>query len=55
MLRTRTRIAAALDRLALALYETGRRVGGDSGGRLADRVANASIGPARALLAVEDD
>lgn len=52
MLRTRTRIARVLDRIALALYAAGERIAGERGGRLADAVSDASMGPVRTLLAV---
>ena len=55
LLNARTRIAAALDRVALKLYTAGQRVAGTWGGRLADLVANASLGPVRARLRVEND
>lgn len=48
------RIAKTLDRIALALYEAGKRRAGWIGGRLADAVSNASLGPLRDLLRVED-
>ncbi len=43
MLRTRTRVATVLDRVAMALYRSGQRVGGERGALLADRLAMAAI------------
>lgn len=52
MLRTRTRIARVLDRIALALYAAGERLAGERGGLLADAVAAALIAPAANLTGV---
>lgn len=52
MLRTRTRIATALDRLAMALYKAGERLAGDRGGWVADRLAMALIAPLANLTGV---
>ena len=48
----RQRIAAALDRTAVRLYEAGHRVGGEWGGWLADRLSDACLGPLHDLMGV---
>lgn len=52
MLRTRTRVATVLDRLAFAIHAASRRVAGKPGGWLAALVADIFIAPVANLTGV---
>ncbi|GAA1186925.1 hypothetical protein F4556_003624 [Kitasatospora gansuensis] len=44
------KIAKAIDSTAAKAYETGTKVGGKTGGKIADALSNAALGGLRSLI-----